>query len=142
MKSPGKKINKEMMMKHLNMIPKKRKNQRKKAQMKLKNHLKRLMLRNKLIQQQMRKSLLRRPNKKNQKSLETQVKDMNGLVMLTVKEITYGVWKVKIMNGIIKKIKKPMSVESLSSEIVSILLKQIIARLVSKQKWPVTECNS
>ena len=51
------------------------------------------------------------------------MKDMNGLVMLTVKEITYGVWKVKIMNGIIKKIKKPMSVESLSSEIVSILLK-------------------
>ena len=48
--------------------------------------------------------------KKNSRSLVIQVKGMNGIVTLIVKEITYGEWKVKIMIGITKKIKRLLSV--------------------------------
>ena len=65
---------------------------------------------------------MKKIGKKNLKSLVTQVKDMNGIVMLIVKEITYGEWKVKIMIGITKKIKRLMSVVNQLSVIASIKL--------------------
>ena len=139
----GKKTHREMKKKRLNMIRKKYQ-KKNKVQKKRKNHLKRNRLKVKLelklkiskteknkLTQKLKKTNKPKRQRQNWKSLVTQARAMNGPVMLTVKEDSFGAMKVKTSSGTIRKTKNLLTGESLRYLKYSILIR--LAKTIVKK---------